>query len=495
MPSDKDKGNAISINGSDAKKHKKKGKGFGWVLGVIILIILSLLLVLPVTAFGGGSSSVVFGSYNGEKIELAYGNYFFNQVNSLMASNPQNMLGAYLQAFNLTVYKTALDQLAEQVGYMPTDKAVDDVIINGGGFVNEDGQYDSSLYAALSDVEKAAVRQNITDTLPAQTVLNDIATVKVSDAEREYSLAINDTVRDFEYITVDYRSYPDADAVAYAEANPSLFETVGLSMVTAATEDEAKQILADINAGTRTFEDVAASSIDPAASAGGAVGDVFFYQAGNYLSNEADSEAVFAAEQGTLAGPFQTWYGWSVFRIDSASHAADLENPEILQRVKSYISANDSETMNTYVQSKAEEVYQAASSDFAGAAEANGLEVYTVGPASPNPAMSQFVIGLEMSDANGGLRAATAGDRDYYSLLYSAEEGSVLEPHAAGTNTYVIARPVASTADNGILTSYLDSFYTSFMPQLVSNDLQNAVLGSDLFVNNFFEVYFSNTGN
>ena len=143
----------------------------------------------------------------------------------------------------------------------------------------------------------------------------------------------------------------------------------------------------------------------------------------------------------------------------------------------------------------AEEVYQAASSDFAGAAEANGLEVYTVGPASPNPAMSQFVIGLEMSDANGGLRAATAGDRDYYSLLYSAEEGTVLEPHAAGTNTYVIARPVESTADNGILTSYLDSFYTSFMPQLVSNDLQNAVLGSDLFVNNFFEVYFSNTGN
>ena len=186
MPSDKDKGNAISINGSDAKKHKKKGKGFGWVLGVIILIILSLLLVLPVTAFGGGSSSVVFGSYNGEKIELAYGNYFFNQVNSLMASNPQNMLGAYLQAFNLTVYKTALDQLADQVGYMPTDKAVDDVIVNGGGFVNEDGQYDSSLYAALSDVEKAAVRQNITDTLPAQTVLNDIATVKVSDGKGTY---------------------------------------------------------------------------------------------------------------------------------------------------------------------------------------------------------------------------------------------------------------------------------------------------------------------
>ena len=492
MPSDKDKGSAININ--DAKKHKKKGKSIGWILGVIILIVLSLLLVLPVTAFSG-NSSVVFGSYNGENIELSYGNYFFNQVNSLLSSNPQNPLGVYMQAFNATVFKTALDQMAEQVGYRTTDHAIDNAIVNGGLFVNDSGQYDSSLYAALSDVEKAAVRQGIEDTLPAQAVLSDISSVKVSDAEKEYSLSINDTVRDFEYISVDYTSYPDADAIAYAEANPTLFETVGLSMVTAATQEEAKAILDGLNAGTTTFEDAAASSIDPYSSNTGSLGDVFYNEISGYLRNEADGDALFAAEEGTFAGPYQTWYGWSVFRIDSASHAADLENSEILQRVKSYISANDSETMNTYVQSKAEEVYQAASSDFTGAAEANGLEVYTVGPASPNPAMSQFVIGLEMSDANGGLRAATAGDRDYYSLLYSAEEGTVLEPHAAGTNTYVIARPVASTADNGILTSYLDSFYTSFMPQLVSNDLQNAVLGSDLFVNNFFEVYFSNTGN
>ena len=86
MPSDKDKGSAININ--DAKKHKKKGKSIGWILGVIILIVLSLLLVLPVTAFSG-NSSVVFGSYNGENIELSYGNYFFNQVNSLLSDDDE----------------------------------------------------------------------------------------------------------------------------------------------------------------------------------------------------------------------------------------------------------------------------------------------------------------------------------------------------------------------------------------------------------------------
>ena len=86
-------------------------------------------------------------------------------------------------------------------------------------------------------------------------------------------------------------------------------------------------------------------------------------------------------------------------------------------------------------------------------------------------------------------------DSGYYGLLYSAEEGTVLEPHQAGANTYIIARPLAPSADNSLMTSYMDSFYTSFMPQLVMNDLQNAVLGSDLFENRFFEVYFANSGN
>ena len=58
-----------------------------------------------------------------------------------------------------------------------------------------------------------------------------------------------------------------------------------------------------------------------------------------------------------------------------------------------------------------------------------------------------------------------------------------------------VARPLAPSADNSLMTSYMDSFYTSFMPQLVMNDLQNAVLGSDLFENRFFEVYFANSGN
>ena len=147
------------------------------------------------------------------------------------------------------------------------------------------------------------------------------------------------------------------------------------------------------------------------------------------------------------------------------------------------------------MKAKADEVYQAAQADFSGAAESAGLAVSTAGPASPNPAASQFVIGLEYTDASGLLRSAAAADSDYYGLLYSAEEGTVLEPHQAGANTYIIARPLAPSADNSLMTSYMDSFYTSFMPQLVMNDLQNAVLGSDLFENRFFEVYFANSGN
>ena len=229
MPSeDNGKGAAFPQKAKGEKKDRKKhGKSLGWIIGVVVLILISLTFVLPTTVFtGSGSSSVEFGRYNGEKIELSYGNYFYQQLASIMSSgavNSQNMMQAYQRAYYMTVLETALRQMADQAGITVSDKMIDRAIIESGIFNDENGNYSSDLYREASAMEKSSVRMQLEETVPAQRVLTDISSVKTSAAENEFVSSFNDTVRAFDYITVDYSAYPDADAVAYAEADGAPF--------------------------------------------------------------------------------------------------------------------------------------------------------------------------------------------------------------------------------------------------------------------------------
>ena len=227
MPSDNEKGIEFPKNGNKSAegKHKKQKKSIGWIIGVVVLILISVTFILPTTVFSG-SSSIEFGRYNGEKIELEYGNYFYNQVATLSSQYPMNAMNSlqiYMQAYYRTVFEMALRQMAEQAGIRTTDSTVNDAIIQSGYFNNEDGVFDSEVYRNASQMEKSAVRAQVEELLPSQMVLADITSVRTSDAESDFVAALNGNTRTFQYITVGPETYPDTDAWAYAEANPAPF--------------------------------------------------------------------------------------------------------------------------------------------------------------------------------------------------------------------------------------------------------------------------------
>ena len=496
MPSDDNgKGAVIPQHAKGEKKEKKKhGKSIGWIIGVVVLILISLTFVLPTTIFSSGnSSSIEFGRYNGEKIELSYGNYFYNQLSSIMASGSvsnQNVMQAYQQAYYLTVLETALKQMSRQTGISVTDKMVDNAIVESGYFSDENGNYSSDLYREASAMEKSMLRMQLEETIPAQMVMNDITSVKTSKGEADFVSSFNDNVKAFEYITVDYNAYPDADAAAYAEANGAPFTAMDLSIITLPNEDAAASLLEAIQSGERTFEDAAAAdSSDQWRTENGAMGQMLYYEIQNMLVDPAGADTVFAAAQGDIAGPFQGWTGYLLFRADSAAAEPDYSDSAVLSKVKAYISTNDPETMDAYLSAKADEVYAAASADFAGAAESNGLEITEVGPSSANPAASQFIIGPEYSDSKSLLASAASMDQDYYTELFTADENTVLAPQASG-NAYIIARPVAPEGNNELLSSYMDTFYSTYMPEITAQDLQAGIMNSDVFIDNFLQVFF-----
>ena len=498
MPSDNDAKGAVFPSGKEKKaKDRKNRKSIGWIIGVIVLILISVTFVLPVTVFSTSDvPKVVFGSYNGEDIvyEPTYDNYFANQLSALAQTygiTEQNAMQVYSQAFYSTVLKTALSEMAKTAGITTTDRSVSEALVSSGAFNNADGKFDRSLYDNAPKMQIEAIRNQIKDTLPAQTVLNDITTVKTSDAENEFVSALNDSYRSFEYIVVDYNAYPDADAAAYASANPAPFMTMDLSVITVPSETNAADVAAALSSGNTTFEDaVAANSTDSYKSSNGSMGAVMYHNLESMLMNKEDAAVVFSTAEGTLTEPIQGYAGWMIFRADSASREADTADETVLADIKRYISLNDAETMNAYIATAAEGIYTEALSDFQKAAEDAGTEVIAVGPSAYNPSNASFIIGLSQMDARGLLSSAAITDETFHESLFKAEEGTVTEPHQIGSS-YVIARSVASEDSNELLASYMDSFYTSYSSELALQDVQTSVMASDGFVNNFFSVFLS----
>ncbi len=126
----------------------------------------------------------------------------------------------------------------------------------------------------------------------------------------------------------------DKEAKDYYEANKEKFvigDTVNASHILVATEEEAKEILAKINAGEISFEDAAmAHSTCPSKAQGGNLGDFTRGQ----MVPEFDS-AVFAMEVGEITSePVKTQFGYHLIKLNSKSESTTAPFEEIAEEIK-----------------------------------------------------------------------------------------------------------------------------------------------------------------
>ncbi len=126
----------------------------------------------------------------------------------------------------------------------------------------------------------------------------------------------------------------DKEATEYYEANKTSFaggETVNASHILVATEEQAKELLAKINAGEISFEDCAKeNSTCPSGQMGGSLGDFTRGQ----MVPEFDS-AVFSMEVGEISKePVKTQFGYHIIKLNSKNEAKIPEYSEIGDRLK-----------------------------------------------------------------------------------------------------------------------------------------------------------------
>lgn len=487
-------------------KPKKEKLSFKKLLTIIIIGVLAMLMVggvyyvVVMVAQSKAEKANSWGSYDGENIVIENNNVFYNTLindsnfqTAYLNGDYNTLLQSYYNAYQSQVVFIALSKEAKQAGIVAPQKLVNDLIIKAGVYNGSDGKFSDDVYNATSETDKAQINAYYTNYYPYNLVLSDLQTVIVSPQEVAFVADTAKHSRSFEYLVINYKAYPDELAEAYGQENADLFRQMGLSILTVSSEEKVNQILEDLKAG-KTWEDVVSSySEDGYASDGGKVGDVKMFSLLTVLSDAADLEKITSLEAGAISEAIASQNGFAFFRADSAIQDPDFSDPETLATVKYYLSQNNAEEVNPYIETAVGLATAQAQTDFEGAAESVHSEIYTVTDATNNIGGSEYLGGLSSYDSIGFL-ASVAEDEAVAKELFNSEVGYVtgaLAVTEAADTSYLIARVTDSrddNEDNAYVTSLLYSYYAPNQPLY---DRFYNVLNSDKHTDNFYTQFFS----
>lgn len=493
-----DTGKQVKGGKTVAMPKPKKKLSVGWWFGIIVLVLISISFVLAPTieAVMGRKqgSGLVFGTYGKEKIEYAYGNYFYDQyqnyANQYKTSSTTDATQVVYQiwksAYDSTVMFTALNQLAKQAGIIASNAVVNRRIIDGG-YYNVDGKFDLATYNKASTEQKAKVENEVRRSLPPTIVATDIGSVLSSNAEQDYVAAMADKARTFQYASFDATLYPDADASTYAVKNPQLFYTIDLSVISTNSKESAQAILDSINNGTKTFEEAAlAESKDSFAAKNGKAGKMYFFQITSNFKNADEAQQIFSAQVGKPFGPVEGNNSWTIYRVDSAPVAPDFASQSVLSVVKLYLALYDSQVMTDYLKGQANTfVSDAKATDFATAANKAGVTLTDVTATPLNIGGSSYLGSFSNSDPNGMLSYAQT---DTLKTMYTTPAGTILDPFPANSSEIVVKVGDESTSGLG---SYLKTFYSYLSGSNNQQDMAQAIMHDEQFKDNFLSVFLS----
>ncbi|MFA5468061.1 MAG: SurA N-terminal domain-containing protein [Sphaerochaetaceae bacterium] len=496
-PTEKDK-SVVKFEKGKEKPKKREEMTFSRVITYVILVLVAIALIagvaIPAIGPRGGGDSLKFGSWDGTPITFANGNYFHRQYQRYaQQSKGSSQAVAYqvwMNAYQGTVFHIAIDKMAHKAGLKVTDKAINEAIIDSGLY-QKDGKFDRESYEQASNESKNLVHQQISESLPAQMIFNDIASLLTSPQELAFITAIGDKARSFEYVVFDASLYPDDLTQQYAMANSVLFTLIDLSSISVESEERANELRLQVANGELSFDEAARNnSTDAYHDEGGRRGNYYFHEIQNEFIDKDAVNLLFATKQGALSEVFATVDGYTFFKVEQNPHLADLSDPEVLKDIKLFIG-NDSQAVSTYLQTAASEFSEAVKGgeDFKRKAQSEALKLYEVESTVPNTGNSSFFIGFSNTDSGGYLRAISL-DNDTIKALYGAPLNTLVEPFASG-GAYVVARPIEEGNLSQDMVDYVKFLYPYILQETLQQDLIQSIFTSDKFEDNFMATFIA----
>ncbi|HAW86102.1 MAG: hypothetical protein A2087_10325 [Spirochaetes bacterium GWD1_61_31] len=506
--------------------------------GTIILLVIVVIAFVAVPAMGsntGGGNNYTFGFWRSKAITYTRDSFFAQQLDAVenyyknqgydATSMPQLHQQAFRQAFELTVMHYAMLDLADRNQLMVTDTFLDKEMAKRPEFVDE-GQFSLRRFRETPNNIKAIIRRSVLESALVERVKSDLQPLPNAN-ETAFITEMARQERSIEYVAFPLNAYPDSEKLAFAAANPEPFHQLNLSRITfTGTEQEARQLLAQIESGSLTFEDAARSnSRDEAASRGGTLDWHYTWELRNDFNNPDEFDQLAVLSAGSLSPLFESITGsWLLFKVMTDSQPADPNASTYLTTVTNYLNRFESGRMEDWAIAQAKafsEGYAAytasapvlAPPSFEMETETEADATYTLftqyaalqtlSPVATNlfPLNydSIFDIGyislFTKLDVQKAPQLSTAqNNRDFLKAVFSLPAGQVSEPLLVGGNVIVFQVAAIAEADSGT-TSMIEMYYPYLLREAQSQELSAAVLADSRLRDQFYPTYSRLLGN
>lgn len=478
------------------KQSKRSPRNTLLYIGSVVILVLVVVTFVGVPAAGGFAQqqgSIVFGRYDGEDIAYRPGNFFARQyeiiAQSLRDSSDDLDLEiqlriAWRQAFNRTVFRTAVLREAARSNMRVSEDRVDELIARDPRFMR-DGRFDVSAYRNIGNQERFALRTFHRETAKYERFLQDALEGSHSpEAERRFVAAMAGPERSFTLVRFPFDDFPIQQVSAYAAENSDLFTGLTLSAITLATREEAEQIRGRALQPGNPFSELARTySRDLYADRGGEIGEVWGHEIQQELLDPENLSAVVGLQADEISLPLETTSGWTLYRADEPPIGFDPDDTDALREVRSYMQAFEQGRIQDFVREEAR--------SFAVRARGSGLSAAAVEEDREILETPYFPINFGNSQLFTRLNAPAIPDladaanrQDFFVQAFSLEEGEVSDPVVLRRSALVLQLRDERPADDQQM-DFLAEYYDSIKAQLQSEEIESVYLDEDRLEDNF----------
>ena len=485
------------------QEHDKTKKPILMIFSIVILVVIVVTFVgAPVAGKLGKSGLIVFGSYDGKEIQFIPGNYLSRQSEMIAEqvranSDTDNVqLLAYQvwkTAFQRTVLHTAILKEAEEAGLTITEDRIDLELTKNGPYV-VDGTFSPEVYNATSVAERSQTRKLFDEDLIHQQYLKDILQNKhQSSSELEFIKETASIERSVQFIEFTFEDYPEESIIDFAEENNDLFREIKISRITVnSTESDAQNIYNQLQDSPLMFEELAKTqSKDAFAEKGGEMGWKSYHELEPNFNKIEDLEAVFALRSGEISPIIDASFGWVIYRCDEEAKELDLQEPESIEKVASYIQTYEGGIVEDYLLSLADDFKAIALQTNFEAAASDIDKTFSMTDFFPiNYGNNFFLTEIKaIGEDKSGILQKASYNEDFFNAAFSLNENQISSPIVVDSTIMVLKILGEREADEDMLKN-LDFFFPYVVQQYQEEDLNRFFLSSDKLVNNFDSVFY-----
>ncbi len=433
--------------------------------GVIILILSIISFVFLPTMIQSGGRATTLGKWGRISIQNTEDSVFTNQYRNLAGyAEGQNLIPSddfsrtsfyhslAKVAFDSSVIDIAMTDELEKCGYSPSDFLVNKELVRY--YLDENEMYSETKFQNTPASTRLSYKKAVEHSMINRRYVEDLfgdgkkGGMKMSASETAFIEDMAKKVRDFKYVSFDFDSYPKEKIKEYGMEKAELYITYDFSLLSYENEEDAKNILASLKDGSKTFED-ALKEIEnkKLTDENGKLEKASREDVAELFPDNADLDKVITLKSGEFSDVLQTsGMDYVIIRCDGDAKQADFDSEEVQNKVFAKMKSEDRGKIEQYLLNMGKEFAEKAKKDgFDAVASEYSKEPILSQPFSLNYASLNYFPSIS-ADKDSVLSPASKNE-DFYKDVFSLKDGEVSTAHLLGSNVVVLSQNSEKDSD------------------------------------------------